>query len=444
MSGVATPDPSEGDHNLGPRRRRWREGLSDEARAWLERDEAVFYRQSLSTPCLDVLTRAEGAVIEDLDGRRFLDFHGNAVHQLGYAHPKVLAALREQLDRLSFCPRRFTNAPAVRLAETLCRLAPGGPRKVLFTPGGTTAVGLAQKLARVVTGRFKTLSLWGAFHGASLDAVSLSGEALFRAGAGPLLPGAGHVPPPDPWDCVFRPSGDCAACDLACARYVEYVLDHEGDVGLFMAEPVRATTAGAAPPGYWERVAGALARHGALLAMDETPTCLGRLGRFSASAAVGLDPDLMVLGKGLGGGVAPLAALIGRAEYDLAGHLALGHYTHEKSPLGAAAAQAAIDVTLAEDLPGRAARLGRHALDRLWDMVRRHDAAVAARGLGLLLALRLDRPEKAEAVLYGCLARGLSFKVSSGTVLTLVPPLTIAETDLDAALDILDAVLADA
>jgi 4-aminobutyrate aminotransferase len=175
----------EGDVNTSSLRNQWiAKEIPAESKAWLERDSAAFLHQALSTPCLDVLGRCEGSFIEDLQGRRYLDFHGNSVHQVGFANPRVLDAIRRQLDTLPFSPRRFTNVPAIELAEKLGALAPGDLNKVLFAPGGTTAVGMAMKLARVATGRFKTISMWDAFHGASLDSLSVGGESCFRNGIG--------------------------------------------------------------------------------------------------------------------------------------------------------------------------------------------------------------------------------------------------------------------
>jgi 4-aminobutyrate aminotransferase len=446
-------EKAEGDVNLSPNRAAYQAGMVDPAaREWLDRDAAVFFRQSLSTPCLDMLTGADGARLTALGGRRLLDFHGNSVHHLGHGHPAVIRAVRRQMDALAFCPRRYTNAPAVELAELLCARSPCGPSKVLFAPGGTTAVGMALKLARAATGRFKTVSFWDSFHGASLDAVSVGGEALFRKGAGPLLPGAVHVPPPDPGNCLFDPSGDCASCGLRCAAYIDYVMAREGDVGALVAEPLRATTVVPPPPGYWTVVRRICDRHGALLVFDETAVGLGRTGRLFACEHFGAAPDMVVLGKALGGGIMPLAALVARAGLDVAPDKALGHYTHEKNPVACAAGLAALRVILDEDLPGRAASLGGRLLAELAALGRRHGLAAPARGLGLALALPVGRPGQdpdaaamsADRALYECLARGVSFKVSGGDVLTLTPPLTISGDDADLALSILDAALAAA
>ena len=231
---------SEGDLNLSAERQAWTNAqISAETQQWLDLDAQYFLHQSLSTPCLDVLTHCSGASITDMQGRQFLDFHGNNVHQVGFANPQVIVAIRAQMERLSFCPRRFTNIPAIRLAEKLAQLAPGNLDKLLFAPAGTAAIGMALKLARLATGRFKTISMWDSFHGASLDAISVGGEAIFRKGMGPLLSGTEHVPPPDCYRCMW----DCQDnCTFKCADYVEYVLSKEGDVAAVVAETVRSNS----------------------------------------------------------------------------------------------------------------------------------------------------------------------------------------------------------
>lgn len=199
---------TEGDINTSPHRTRFQaEHLDDSTRRFLEEDARWFIHQAMSTPCLNALRSASGAWIEDLEGRRYLDFHGNNVHQVGFGHPRVIAAVQEQLAKLPFCTRRYTNEPAIQLAKALAAHGPEDLHRVLFAPGGASAIGIALKLARVATGRFKTVSLWDSFHGASLEAISIGGEYSFRQGAGPLLPGCEHAPPPDPSRCPFRCGG---------------------------------------------------------------------------------------------------------------------------------------------------------------------------------------------------------------------------------------------
>jgi len=420
-------DLTEGDVNLSERRRDWQLANVDDATSeTLARDEQAFLHQSLSTPCLTELTGCNGIYLSDATGRRTMDFHGNSVHQVGHAHPWVIEAVKRQLDELVFCPRRFTNRPAIELAEHLARLAPGNLAKVLFAPGGTAAIGIAMKLARYATNRHKTISMRDSFHGASLDAISIGGETLFRDGLGPLLPGCFHVAWPS------------AAAD---AEAIEKILIEEGDVGAVIAEPMRCTTINRPPDAYWRRVRELCDQHGALLIFDEIPLALGRTGRMFCCEHSGVTPDILVLGKGLGGGVMPMAATIARADLDIVPQRALGHYTHEKSPVGAAAALATLDVIESENLLERSRKLGAETLEGLRELQRRHDAVIDVRGLGLAMGVEVSSPDTAESVLYDCLANGLSFKVSGGTVLTLTPPLTITDEQMAQALSILDKAL---
>ena len=354
---------SEGDLNISPKRKNWiKKNTDSQTQKWLELDAEFFLHQSLSTPCLNVLSHCEGIWLEDIQGNRYIDFHGNNVHQVGFANRRVIEAIKKQMEQLSFCTRRFTNIPAIKLAEKLAQLAPGDLSKVLFAPAGTVAVGMALKLARAATGRFKTISMWDSFHGASLDAISVGGEAIFRRNIGPLLTGTEHVPPPDCHHCLWKKSPE--NCNLECAEYVEYVLAKEGDVAAVIAETVRSTSV-ISPIGYWEKIRKACDRYGALLILDEIPHCLGRTGKMFTCQNFNVEPDMLVIGKGLGGGIFPLAALIAKKELDVAQKCALGHYTHEKNPVAASAALAAIEYIEEEKLVQNAEKMGKYALDRM-------------------------------------------------------------------------------
>lgn len=438
---------TEGDSNTTAARGRWDAGQNDPLiRGLLDRDAAAFMHQSLSSPCLSTIAKAEGIWIEDTAGRRFMDFHGNSVHHLGYGHPKLVAAIKKQLDDLCFAPRRFTCEPAVELAEKLAALAPGDLGKVLFTTGGSDAIEVALKIARAATGRFKTVSFWDAFHGAGFGAASVGGEATFRSHiAGPMMTGTEHVAPWDGYRCPYG-HGTLEASGLACANMIAYVLGREQDVAAVVAEPMRATP-NPPPPGFWKRVREACDRHGTLLIFDEIPTGLGKTGKFFAHEHDGVTPDIVVLGKSLGGGILPIAAVIARRDLDVTGGFAIGHYTHEKNPVTTRAALTTIDIILEEGLVERAAELGQHMLGRMQDLMARSPCVGDVRGRGLMVGVELveDRAtrqparELAERVFYACLERGLSFKVSQGNVLTLSPPLVISKTDLDRALDIVES-----
>jgi len=426
---------SEGDINISARREAWQKTHIDATgQALLEEDARYFLKQSLSTPCLNALRACDGIYVEDMQGRRYMDFHGNNVHQVGFANPDVIAAIKNQLDELPFCTRRYTNRTAVKLAKKLAQIAPGDLNKSLFCPGGAEAIGIALKLARLATGRHKTVSMWDSFHGATLDAISLGGEALFRQDMGPLLPGTEHAPPPDEYRCAFG-CGQRGGCDLTCANYVEYILEKEGDIAAVVAEPIRSTPY-IPKAEYWQKIRQACDRHDALLIFDEIPHSLGRTGEMFTFENFGVQPDIVVIGKGLGGGVFPMAAVIAREKLDVAAHRALGHYTHEKSPVGCAAALATIDYIERHNLVQHARELGRHCLQRLQEMKKRHPLIGDVRGLGLFLGIELvkDRQtrqraaDEAEAVMYAALSQGVSFKLTMGNIITLTPALTILLT----------------
>ena len=200
------------------------------------------------------------------------------------------------------------------------------------------------------------------------------------------------------------------------------------------------------PADYWKKVRAACDKQGALLILDEIPIGLGRTGKMFAAEHYDVVPDMLVLGKGLGGGVFPLAALLARESLNVATRTALGHYTHEKNPVACAAGLATLDILRDEHLPERAAALGERAITRMKEMAARHPLIGDIRGRGLLLGIELLKNRgtleramnEAEQVMYAALSRGLNFKVTMGNILTLTPALTLTDAEMDRALDILD------
>ncbi|MDR1509292.1 MAG: aspartate aminotransferase family protein [Synergistaceae bacterium] len=439
----------EGDINESENRREWRNGMDGRAAALLEADERLFFRQSLSSPCINAIKSAQGIYIEDMSGKRYMDFHGNNVHQLGYGNPYVRDALLKQLSELAFSPRRYTNRAAVELAERLCRLMPGGNYKTLFTPSGASSVSVALKLARAYTGRYKVISLWNSFHGANLDTISVGGEGVFRCGAGPLMPGCEHIMPYNSYRCMF---GDCGTCGLKCLDYMDYVMKCEGDVGAVLMETVRSTDVHIPPAGYYPKLKRICEENGAALILDEIPTALGRTGKMFAFDNYDVAPDILIIGKGLGGGMIPMSAVLAKAEMDVCGDTSIGHYTHEKNPLGSACAMAVIDYIsmngVLEHVNAMEAIL-RKALSAIKENC---EIIGDVRSIGLLAGVEFVKsrstkekaPDLAEKVMYGCLRNGLSFKVSGGNIITLTPPLVITQGELETAMDILREAISEA
>ncbi|WP_447472454.1 aspartate aminotransferase family protein [Vibrio harveyi] len=435
---------SEGDVNTTPARQAWNASMDDErTQALLKRDSEVFLHQAMSTPCLDTLEAAEDIYIQDATGKKYMDFHGNNVHQLGYGHPHVIKRVQEQIAKLPFSPRRFTNETAIECAEKLTKICGGELNRVLFAPGGTSAVGMALKLARHITGNYKVVSLWDSFHGASLDAISVGGEACFRQGMGPLMAGVERIPPAVSYRGAF-PVAD--GSDVHYADYLEYVIEKEGGVGAFIAEAVRNTDVQVPSKAYWKRIREICDKHNVMLIIDDIPNGMGRSGEWFTYQAYDIEPDMLCIGKGLGGGLVPIAAMVTKDKYNTAEQISMGHYTHEKSPIGCAAALATMEAIEQDGLLDKAKADSQFMRDKLLEMKAKYPVIGDVRGIGMLWGIELvtDHESKArayneaEAVLYQCLNNGVSFKVSQGNVIQLSPPLIITREQLTEALAIFE------
>ncbi|HAT8550841.1 aspartate aminotransferase family protein [Vibrio vulnificus] len=439
---------SEGDVNTTPARQAWNASMDDErTQALLKRDSKVFLHQAMSTPCLDTLEAAEGIYIQDATGKKYMDFHGNNVHQLGYGHPHVIKRVQEQIAKLPFSPRRFTNETAIECAEKLTQICGGELNRVLFAPGGTSAVGMALKLARHITGNYKVVSLWDSFHGASLDAISVGGEACFRQGMGPLMAGVERIPPAVSYRGAF-PVAD--GSDVHYADYLEYVIEKEGGVGAFIAEAVRNTDVQVPSKAYWKRIREICDKHNVMLIIDDIPNGMGRSGEWFTYQAYDIEPDMLCIGKGLGGGLVPIAAMVTKDKYNTAEQISMGHYTHEKSPIGCAAALATMEAIEQDGLLDKAKTDSQFMREKLLGMKAKYPVIGDVRGIGMLWGIELvtDHESKAraydeaEAVLYQCLNNGVSFKVSQGNVIQLSPPLIITREQLTEALAIFEEAIA--
>ncbi|HCG7226987.1 TPA: aspartate aminotransferase family protein [Vibrio parahaemolyticus] len=439
---------SEGDVNTTPARQAWNASMDDErTQALLKRDSEVFLHQAMSTPCLDTLEAAEGIYIQDATGKKYMDFHGNNVHQLGYGHPHVIKRVQEQIAKLPFSPRRFTNETAIECAEKLTQICGGELNRVLFAPGGTSAVGMALKLARHITGNYKVVSLWDSFHGASLDAISVGGEACFRQGMGPLMAGVERIPPAVSYRGAF-PVAD--GSDVHYADYLEYVIEKEGGVGAFIAEAVRNTDVQVPSKAYWKRIREICDKHNVMLIIDDIPNGMGRSGEWFTYQAYDIEPDMLCIGKGLGGGIVPIAAMVTKDKYNTAEQISMGHYTHEKSPIGCAAALATMEAIEQDGLLDKAKVDSQFMREKLLEMKAKYPVIGDVRGIGMLWGIELvtDHESKAraydeaEAVLYQCLNNGVSFKVSQGNVIQLSPPLIITREQLIEALAIFEEAIA--
>lgn len=435
----------EGDVNSSSLRSLFFNTLTEETKVILKRDEEFFIKQSMSTPCMNVISKAEGCYIEDIAGKKYLDFHGNSVHQVGYKNPYVIKAVKNQLDELSFIPRRYTSEIVVNAAKALVDKTISKDYKVLFTPSGSAAVGIALKIARKVTGKYKVISLWESFHGAGLDSISVGGEYLFKKDMGPLMPGCIRSIAYNAYRNLIHSSSRKKVANL-CLDYMEYIIKNEGDIGAILLEPVRATDTHIPPTMYFERLRQICDDNKILLIFDEIPTALGRSGKFYVHENFNVEPDILVLGKGLGGSVVPQACVLTKSKYDVAQDISLGHYTHEKPALGCAAILATIkyidDFNLLENCRIQSI----FALKCSKKLYEKYECIGDIRIIGLLITFEMvkDRVSKekdeelSEKILYYCITNGLSFKLSNGNCITWHPPLIVTEKQLSFAFNLLE------
>jgi len=260
-----------------------------------------------------------------------------------------------------------------------------------------------------------------------------------------MMPGVICIPPPTTYRGIF---GETEKDQLKYADYLEYVIEKEGDIGAFIAETIRNTDVQIPSKAYWKRVREICSKHGVLLILDEIPIALGRTGRMFAFEHFGIEPDILCLGKGFGGGIIPFAAIVARDSYNIAKDISLGHYTHEKNPVGSAAALATFSFIETNNLLQKVADDEKWMQTKLLRLKEKSPLIGDVRGIGLLWGIELVNDqvtkekavEVAEKIMYDCMLHGLSFKVSQGNVLQLSPALTISCEDLQTALSILSFV----
>jgi acetylornithine/N-succinyldiaminopimelate aminotransferase len=374
-----------------------------------------------------VIARGEGAVLWDADGKRYIDMlAGIAVSALGHAHPKLVAAIADQAARVMQVSNYYYNEPNVRLAQKLTALT--GMDRAFFCNSGTEAVEASLKLARrhfysrSQPERLKVLAYTNSFHGRTLGALAATGQDKYKVGFGPLA-GALHVP-----------FGDLAATRRALGPEVAAVIFEpvQGEGGVVPA-----------PPGFLQGLRAATAETGTLLIADEIQTGVGRTGAFLACQAEGIQPDLVVLAKGLAGGV-PIGALLCKEE--LATALPPGSHgtTFGGNALASRAALTVLETLESEGLVARVRELGELLAAGLAKLVARHPKQLeSVRGVGLLQAAVLREGLEPRGLLAALQSRGLLLSVAGARALRFSPPLVFTRAELEEALGILDATLAE-
>lgn len=401
-----------------------------------------------------VASHAQGAMVEDVDGNRFLDFNaGIAVVATGHCHPRVVAAIREQAGKLiHMSGTDFYYESMVDLAQKLAELAPGGlERRVSFGNSGAEAIEGAMKLARYSTGRDKFIAFLGSFHGRTMGALSLTArKAVQRRGFGSLVPGVIHAPYPYCYRCPFGQTPD--DCAVECAKYIEDTLlktiAPADEVAAIVIEPVQGEGGYIVPPAkFFDELARICAKYGILLICDEVQSGMGRTGKMWASEHFHAVPDIMAIAKGIASGL-PLGATVARADlmrWPPGAHAS----TFGGNPVSCAAALVTIEL-LEQELIDNAARMGAHLMSRMRDWPARFPIVGDVRGLGLMLGVELVRdkqsktkaPELRDRVVDLAFERGLLILGAGDNTLRFSPPLIISRDQCDFALDTLEECLA--
>ena len=389
----------------------------------------IDYRKSVteSEGFASIEWTGDGCYVEDVQGKRYLDCLGGfGIYSCGIRHPKIISAVKAQLDRMPMSSQELLDPLRGALAHLLGEIMPGDLQKCFFINNGTDAVEGAMKLARLHTGRTGFISCLGAFHGKSYGSLSLMGKAEYRVPFEPLLQ-----------DVYFVPFGDAEAVEdeLKKAQQVGF------DVAAVVAEPVQGEAGAVVPPDdYWPRLREICSRYEVLLIADEVQTGLGRTGALWGVDHWDVAPDIMCVAKAIGGGVMPLSAFVSTPEIwkVLEKNPAIHSTTFGGNPLACAAGIAAINVVLEEDLPAKAAKSGAFLLGELQKMRERYaDVWVEVRGKGLLIGMEFVDSEFGYAVAAGLFKRGVlvSGTLINAKTLRIEPALDISREQCDEILE---------
>lgn len=422
------------------------------ARAIIERDNRTV--SPSYTRCYPLVAESGcGAMVHDVDGNRFLDFNaGIAVVATGHCHPRVVDAIQRQAARLiHMSGTDFYYESLVALAEALARIAPGDAhRRVSFGNSGAEAIEGAIKLARYATGRDKIIAFYGAFHGRTLGALSLTArKAVQRARFGPLVPGVVHAPYPYCYRCPYGREPE--TCAVECVSFIENTLlktvAPPEETAAIVIEPVQGEGGYIVPPKkFFDELARVAKQNGILLIFDEVQSGMGRTGRMWAAEHFDVVPDILAVAKGIASGL-PLGATVARADlmtWPPGAHAS----TFGGNPVACEAALATIAL-LEEGLVEHAAAMGSRMMERLGQWPARWEQVGEVRGLGLMIGIELVRNkatrERAsllrDQVVALAFERGLLVLGAGENVIRLSPPLVVTEEQCDFAVETLEECL---
>jgi len=423
-----------------------KEELTKEEKDWVVRESVegfrnnvnpgfLEYRKSVSTDYTAVEWKDSGVHFTDIYGKDFIDcLGGYGIYNVGHRHPKVMAAVMNQLKRQALHSQELLDPLRAMLAKLVAMITPGDLQYSFFTNSGTESVEGALKLARLHTKRSGFIAAIGAFHGKSMGSLSATSKAVFRKPFLPLIPGFRHVP-----------YGDAEALE----KEISSAAFSGEDIAAVILEPIQGEGGVIIPPdNYFPQVREICDRYGVLLIADEIQTGMGRTGKMFGIEHYGVVPDIMALGKAFGGAIMPIGAFISTKEIweEMTPNPFLHTTTFGGNPIACAAAIAAINVTLEERLPEQAAEKGNYFIPKLVDLMNKYkNICMEGRGRGLLIGMEFNSNEAGYEVAKGLFERGI---LVAGTLihaktLRIEPPLTITKAELDKVLETLDKVFVE-
>ncbi|MFF1904848.1 aspartate aminotransferase family protein [Kitasatospora sp. NPDC058218] len=398
------------------------------------------------------MDHGEGIHLYDTDGRKYLDCASGTFNlSLGYSHPEVVAAMKDQADRLIHVTSSFQSDPVNELVRRLVDVSPENIGKVhLKVSGGSTAVEGAVKMAQQATGRRDVITLFRSHHGQSLMTASMAGEAYRKEPYPHLYPGVLHVPDPYCHRCFYGQHPD--RCGLMCAERINDFIEHasSGSVACIVVEPVSGSGGNIVPPdGYLQALRRLCDEHGIMLIFDEIQTGIGRVGRMFAAEHFDVQPDAITTAKGLGGSGAQVAAILTSSRLD---GLDGNHhsFTYGANVLAAAAAAKTLEVIGRPGFLENVRTVGTKIMERLADLQTKHPCIGDIRGLGLMIGIEIEdaagRPDAAltQALVTRSMEHGLilrSSRYGRGNVIKIRPPLIITPAEADVLCDQLDQLL---
>jgi 4-aminobutyrate aminotransferase-like enzyme len=396
------------------------------------------------------MARGHGCTLVDEDGNEYIDFiAGIGVGSIGHCHPHYVESLKQQLERLTF--GSFTTETRSRFLSLLSSLTPESLTRIQLFSGGAEAVEASLRLAKAATGKHEVIGFWGGFHGKTGGVLGLLGSD-FKHGLGPFLPGRYVSPYADCYRCPLKLR--FPECGIACAEFLRDVIRYQtgGDISAIIVEPIQGTAGNVVPPpGFLRAVQSIASEHGALFIADEMLTGFGRTGTMWGSDHDGVVPDVMTMGKGMGGGfplsaVVSTEALTNRKPWS---NPSASSSSYGGNPLASAAGLATLEVLLKEDLVRNAERVGAVMLERLRALQEKHRSVGEVRGKGLMLGVELVKDRKTKeplgkdvtrALYQECLRRGLVAMTYAPSI-RINPPLVIQEDTALAGLAMLDEAL---